>query len=591
MIRVDNDKGAVSSIVNSNTIRIDVINEVNEITITGITEVSTSKVITGNGKYNLDVGENTIKMTVKAEDGSYKEYDVLIVRAKSNNAYLQSLFAYEGELYEVFEKTKTDYTMKVGHDVDHLTLEAIPEDPDSTYEIIGNSRFEYGDNLVTVCVIASDGRTRLDYNINVYKQPDLEDRVDLLELSVDKGKLTPDFDPKTLVYEVNLPYETDKITVYATALDNTATVTGIGLHDLKVGLNVITVKITSAIGEEKTYQIRVTRAQSDNANLASLSIQNHNISPSFNKNTTSYNVETTLSELVIYAVPEELGATYEIIGNKDLEKGMNEITIKVTAPNGETTKNYTLRVTKTGSNNNNLAYLAVVGYDLNPVFNKSNLVYDVHVPNNVNSVYLDAAADDENATITGIGPVNLSEGKNVFDVVVASESGKTKTYTVNIYKGLSDNAYLAELEYSAGTLDKEFSKLVNEYSITVPYEIDSISFKGYPEDNGASVSGNGTYDLKVGENKITLTVTSASGIKNPYVINVTRETAVSAKLSRLEENRGYKIVPNFSQNNNNYMITVDNEITSLDLTIETLDPNATYVVRGNENFVVRKQFS
>ncbi len=429
------------------------------------------------------------------------------------------------------------------------------------------------------------GVTRLDYDITVYKQPDLEDKVDLVELTVNKGTLTPSFDPKELVYEVDLPFEEDNITVSARALDNTADITGTGTYNLNVGLNVITVKVMSKIGEEKAYQIKVRRAESDNANLANLSIQNHTISPSFDKLTTNYNVETTLNELVIYATPEQEGATYKIIGNEDLDKGLNQITIVVTAPNGETTKDYVLKVTKTGSNNNNLAYLAVIGYDLTPIFNKSNLIYDVNVPNNVNSVYLDAVSDDENATVSGIGLVNVVDGKNVFDVIVTSESGKTKTYTVNIYKGLSDNNYLAELEMSNGELDKEFNKLINEYSITVPYEIDSISFVGYPEDNKAAIQGNGTYNLNIGENKITLTVISASGKQNPYIINVTREAAVSAKLINLEA-KGYNIIPNFTENNNNYMVTVDNEITSLDLNIETLDPNATYVVRGNENFVV-----
>lgn len=177
----------------------------------------------------------------------------------------------------------------------------------------GNSDFVYGNNIVTIVVTASDGATKLSYNINVYRQPDLENRVDLLELTVDKGKLTPDFDSKTLVYEVNLPYKEDKITVSAKALDNTANVTGTGLYNLNVGLNIITVKVTGNAGEEKTYQIRVTREKSDNANLSNLSIQNHVISPNFEKNTTSYNVETTLSELVIYATPEQEGATYEII--------------------------------------------------------------------------------------------------------------------------------------------------------------------------------------------------------------------------------------------------------------------------------------
>lgn len=91
---------------------------------------------------------------------------------------------------------------------------------------------------------------------------------------------------------------------------------------------------------------------------------------------------------------------------------------------------------------------------------------------------------------------------------------------------------------------------------------------------------------KYGENTITITVTAENGSKNYYVINVTRNTAVSAKLIKLDNSNGYSIIPNFSQNNNNYMIEVDNEITNLDLIIETLDPNATYKVTGNENFEI-----
>ena len=45
LIRVDNDKGAISNIIDSNTIRLDVRNEIDEITITGIPEIATSKVI------------------------------------------------------------------------------------------------------------------------------------------------------------------------------------------------------------------------------------------------------------------------------------------------------------------------------------------------------------------------------------------------------------------------------------------------------------------------------------------------------------------------------------------------------------------
>lgn len=68
LIRVDNDKGVVSNIIDSNTVRLDVRNEIDEIEITGIPEVTTSKVISGNGTYKLDIGQNTVKMKVQAED-------------------------------------------------------------------------------------------------------------------------------------------------------------------------------------------------------------------------------------------------------------------------------------------------------------------------------------------------------------------------------------------------------------------------------------------------------------------------------------------------------------------------------------------
>ncbi len=68
LIRVDNDKGAISNIIDFNTIRLDVRNEIDEMTITGIPEIATSKVISGNGKYTLDIGQNTVKMKVQAED-------------------------------------------------------------------------------------------------------------------------------------------------------------------------------------------------------------------------------------------------------------------------------------------------------------------------------------------------------------------------------------------------------------------------------------------------------------------------------------------------------------------------------------------
>lgn len=63
--------------------------------------------------------------------------------------------------------------MKVQDDVESLNLEIETEDKDATYKVIGNSDFVYGENKVTIEVTASDGLTKKDYTIIVYRQPDL----------------------------------------------------------------------------------------------------------------------------------------------------------------------------------------------------------------------------------------------------------------------------------------------------------------------------------------------------------------------------------------------------------------------------------
>ena len=106
---------------------------------------------------------------------------------------------------------------------------------------------------------------------------------------------------------------------------------------------------------------------------------------------------------------------------------------------------------------------------------------------------------------------------------MCSESGKIKTYTIIINKGLSENAYLSDLKISEGTLVPNFDKLVNSYNVDVDYSVENINLLGYAEDNNATVSGNGNYNLTVGANTINIVVTAPNGNKNTYTINVTRK--------------------------------------------------------------------
>lgn len=94
----------------------------------------------------------------------------------------------------------------------------------------------------------------------------------------------------------------------------------------------------------KTYNNTSNKELSNNNYLKSLTIDGYNLSPSFNKDVTSYNVEVDelIEKININAETEDKTATIEGIGEKSLEKD-NIFQIVVKAENGQV-KTYTINV-------------------------------------------------------------------------------------------------------------------------------------------------------------------------------------------------------------------------------------------------------
>ena len=566
------------------TYTINVPNEISKINITGTPEVAKTTV-TGNGKKEITVGENKFTLTLTAEDGGAKDYTVIVNRAKSNNCNLKYLFVNESNYSPKLTADQTTYATTVLAGTTSLTMKIKTEDEGATYVVSGNENFTEGENDVKITVTASDGVTQKVYTIKVFVQSNNTESNYLSSLILDPGTLNPEFDKDTLVYNVELPYETTKTTVSAIAESSLATVEGTGDYDLQVGENDIAVVVTSGDGIKRTYQVKVTRKQSTEARLSKLEIANHTFTPEFDKDTTTYYLDTTLDQLSISAETLSKNASYEIIGNENFVKGTNNVIIRVTAPDGVTTKDYTLVVTKTASPNYYLSDLKVVGYSLSPEFNKQTSSYTVNVPSNVYKVEVRATPEDKMATVEGTGLVSLNPGKNVQNVTVTSESGKVKTYTITINKGLSDDNYLKELSVSKGKLTPEFNKDTLEYNVTLDYEDSTEDIIAYANDYRATISGDGNKELKVGDNKFNVVVTAEDGTTRTYTINVTRKPAISALLENLAVTN-YSINPTFASSTKDYSVTVDNEIATvkdLGLKIETLDPKATYKLKYNDS--------
>jgi len=113
-------------------------------------------------------------------------------------------------------------------------------------------------------------------------------------------------------------------------------------NDKSFSFNKTTSKSTTII-----TQAQLEASYSKNNYLASLSVNNHSLSPAFNKNTLVYNleVENDVTAITVAGSKEDSYASVSGLGNYDLNEGINKIEIKVTAQNGST-RIYTINATR-----------------------------------------------------------------------------------------------------------------------------------------------------------------------------------------------------------------------------------------------------
>lgn len=137
-------------------------------------------------------------------------------------------------------------------------------------------------------------------------------------------------------------------------------------------------------------------------------------------------------------------------------------------------KRVTVTPPREKSNDNNLASLKIDGYDLNPEFSKDTLEYSVNVPSTVEKIKITAKQNESHATIQGDGEFEVSEGLNPFSIVVTSETGKEKTYTINV-NVLDENPIKVNLDNS------EYTIIKNSKNITKPefYEEKEVTINGF----------------------------------------------------------------------------------------------------------------
>jgi len=174
------------------------------------------------------------------------------------------------------------------------------------------------------------------------------------------------------------------------------------------------------------------------------------------------------------------------------------------------------------------------------------------------------------------------------------EEFENLTTEVNVIRKISSNNNLSSLKASVGTFDIAFDKDVTVYTLTVPYDTESVILSGSLEDITSTVDGLIEYKLTDDKTTANIIVVAEDGTIKVYTVYIIKEakpenvaTPVTYYYSsnnylKSLEIDGYEIT--FNKETNEYKITVKNDVTSLDIKAIPEDSRARVEITGNEKF-------
>ncbi|MCU6794338.1 cadherin-like beta sandwich domain-containing protein [Paenibacillus sp. WQ 127069] len=573
------DQGTLTPVFESGTISYtnDVAHPVSSLNVTPIIADSTATLkvngtaATSGSPVNLPitVGSNTITIVVTAQDGTtQKIYTVLVNRAASSNADLSNLIVDQGTLTPAFASGIISYTNDVGYLVSSLNVTPTIADNTAALKVNGNTvtsgsgvtiPLNVGANTITVEVTAQDNSTKT-YTVTVNRAAP-SNNADLSNLILDQGSLSPVFASGIISYTNDVGYLVSSLNVTPTIADNKATLKVNGnaatsgnavTVPLNVGANTVIVVVTAQDNSTRTYTVTVNRAApSNNADLSNLMLDQGSLSPVFASGIISYtnDVGYLVSSLNVTPTIADNKATLKVNGNAatsgnavtvPLNVGANTVTVVVTAQDNST-KTYTVTVSRAASNNADLSSLSLSTGTLNPAFSSGTTSYAASVMNSVYSVQVFAVPVDSQAryeiiadgtTVTGAVYLNHIGSNTVSVKVTAPDHVSSKTYTIDVNKQGLGVADISTITY----MNKILQRTSNSYHLDVGYEIKSVDLSVVLSDPNASFSVTGaTYtansilvsNLATGTRSLTIVVTTHDGQQKSFEVTINRSAQPS----------------------------------------------------------------
>ena len=548
-----------------------------------------------DGTVSLAVGSNVITVEVTADDDSTtKTYTVTVNRATASASTTGELstddppvnfrtitIAHDHGIYSFsFPRNRGIFgwvIQRYEHDGSSFVSSGSDMRSDHTgTKDLGGEGFKLGDSNVEPGVLYkwvlmltdSQGSTVIETSLTV-RAPALSSDASLSALTL-SGVNFGTFRSSTTSYTARVANSVSQTTVTPTVNHSGASYVikladvedADGVIPLSMGSNVITIEVTAEDDSTtETYTVTVTRgAASTDATLKTLTLSSVDLG-TFASGTTSYTAQVTNSvfQTTVSPTVNDSGASYVVklgsVTNADgvisLRVGSNVITVEVTAEDGNTTKTYTVTVTRAAppSTDATLSALALSGVDFG-TFDSTTTSYTAQVKNNVSQTTVAPTANDSGANYViklggatdADGVIPLAVGINIVNVeVTAEDDSTTKTYTVTVTRASppSTDAALSALTLS-GVNFGSFTLGTISYTAQVANTVTQTTVIPTVNDSGAAYviklggvkDADGVIEFSVGSNVITVEVTAEDdSTTRTYTVTVTRAEPVTPQLS------------------------------------------------------------
>ena len=175
---------------------------------------------------------------------------------------------------------------------------------------------------------------------------------------------------------------------------------------------------------------------------------------------------------------------------------------------------------KEEKSNKNLSSLEVVGYNINPYFNKNNSTYTVIIPKDVSSIDINAEPEATGAIVRVSGNTKLTKSENTVSVRVTAQDGTSKVYTITVLKEPEVNLKLSNLQIEGIDLEPIFNSDIYYYTSSLEdTELTSLNVSALASEKNANIEIMGTDNLVDGQNLINIIVSNDKE-KTIYQVNL-----------------------------------------------------------------------